>query len=124
MLAGFVAAAWLLAAPRTAGAWCEARGTPGECRCQERAEGAARFSGAHAAAGQPAVHPASRLITSGNPAKVEAAAGAVHVVHVYDTDFSTNPAGQPVEDPVIQVGDIVRWVFDSGVHTATRTRGS
>jgi plastocyanin len=120
----------VLLAPRPAAAWCEGNGTPGECRCRERAEGAAAFSGVHAAAAQPATHaPGFRLITAGvMPApvarNVEAAAGAVVIVHVYDTDFSTNPAGQPVVDPVIQAGDTIRWMFDSGIHTATSTAGS
>jgi plastocyanin len=131
-----VGSAAVLLSPRPAAAWCESNGTPGECRCRERAEGAAMFSGVHAAAAHSAAaHPAAqppgfRLITAGVlPAvpvsrNAEAAAGAVVIVHVYDTDFSTNPAGQPVQDPVIQAGDTIRWVFDSGFHTATSTAGN
>ena len=117
LFAWVVGAGWSLAAPRTASAWCETNGTPGECRCKARAEGAERFSGVHAATGRSVNRPAAL-------SQVTAAAGAVHIVHVYDTDFSTTPAGQPVMDPVIQVGDTVRWVFDSGIHTATSTAGS
>jgi plastocyanin len=126
-----VGAAAVLLASRPAAAWCETSGTPGECRCRERAESAARFSGVHSTAAQPAAPaPGFGLITAGvipaapGARNVEAAAGAVVIVHVYDTDFSTNPAGQPVADPVIQAGDTIRWVFDSGIHTATSTAGS
>src|SRR5215218_5570511 len=100
-----VGAAAVLLSPGRAGAWCEANGTPGECRCRERAEAAAAFSAVHTATDQAAAAhrvqlPGLRLITAGVlpavPAQrnAEAAAGAVVIVHVYDTDFSTNPQGQ------------------------------
>jgi len=131
-----VGAAAVLLSTRPAAAWCDANGTPGECHCCERAQAAAMFAAAHAAAAHPGVQPPSfGLITAGvlpavpaprntPPRNAEAAAGAVVIVHVYDTDFSTNPQGQPVQDPVIQVGDTIRWVFDTGFHTATNTAGS
>jgi plastocyanin len=126
-----VGAAAVLLSASPASAWCETNGTPGACRCAERAQTAASFSGVHAANAHPVVErPGFRLITAGDlPAvpvsrNAEAAAGEVVIVHVYDTDFSTNPAGQPVADPVIRAGDTIRWVFDSGFHTATSTAGS
>lgn len=45
------------------------------------------------------------------------------IVHVYNFDFSVNPAGQAVVDPTIRVGDTIRWVFDAGVHTTTSVAG-
>src|SRR5829696_4755034 len=85
-----VGAAAVLFSPRPAAAWCETNGTPGECRCRERADGAAMFSAVHAAAAHPATPPAVfPLITAGvlpgipAPRNAEAAAGAVVIVHVY-----------------------------------------
>ena len=43
-------------------------------------------------------------------------------VHVFDFDFSVNPAGQPVVDPRINRGDTVRWRFDQGFHSSTSVR--
>src|SRR5678815_1210473 len=40
-------------------------------------------------------------------------------VYVYSFDFSVNPPGQPVVDPVIGVGQTVRWVWLEGNHTTT-----
>ena len=45
------------------------------------------------------------------------------IVHVYDLDFSLNPKGEPVVDPVINVGDTVRWVGDEGFHSTTAASG-
>src|SRR6266498_3557539 len=45
------------------------------------------------------------------------------IVHVYDLDFSLNPKGEPVVDPVISVGDTVRWVWDEGFHSTTSAAG-
>ena len=44
-------------------------------------------------------------------------------VYVYDFDFSTNPPGQAVVDPTIELGDTVRWVWVSGGHTTTSVQG-
>jgi spore coat protein A len=44
-------------------------------------------------------------------------------VYVYSFDFSLNPAGQPVVDAVITVGDTVRWVWLEGNHTTTSVVG-
>ena len=51
------------------------------------------------------------------------ASAATHIVHVFDTDFSSNPRGQPIVDPTIRVGDTVQWVWDSGFHTSTSVNG-
>jgi len=48
---------------------------------------------------------------------------AQFIVHVYDFDFSLNPKGQPVVDPVINVGDTVRWVWDEGFHSTSAASG-
>src|SRR5437773_10841612 len=45
------------------------------------------------------------------------------IVHVYDLDFSLNPKGEPVVDPVINVGDTVRWVWDEGFHSTRAASG-
>src|SRR5438876_6964748 len=45
------------------------------------------------------------------------------VVHVYDFDFSLNPKGGPVVDPVINIGDTVEWVWDQGIHSTTAASG-
>src|SRR5882724_10428529 len=45
------------------------------------------------------------------------------IVHVYDFDFSLNPKAQPVLDPVINIGDTVRWVWDEGSHSTTSATG-
>lgn len=45
------------------------------------------------------------------------------IVYVYNFDFSANPAGEMVIDPVIQVGDTVRWVWEEGTHTTTAASG-
>ncbi|HYE02868.1 MAG TPA: hypothetical protein VD963_06500 [Phycisphaerales bacterium] len=44
-------------------------------------------------------------------------------VHVYSFDFSVNPAGGPVVDAVVNVGDTVRWVFDDAFHSTTAVEG-
>ena len=51
------------------------------------------------------------------------ARAAITVVHVYDLDFSVNPKGQPVVDPVINTGDTIRWVWDEGIHSTTAGSG-
>lgn len=44
------------------------------------------------------------------------------VVRVFNFDFSAAPSGPPV-DPVIQVGDTVRWVWENGFHDVTSVFG-
>jgi len=44
-------------------------------------------------------------------------------VFVYSFDFSINPNGQPVVDPVITAGDTIRWVWQEGNHTTTAVAG-
>jgi spore coat protein A len=44
-------------------------------------------------------------------------------VYVYSFDFSVNPQGQPVIDPIITVGDTIRWVWQEGNHTTTSVAG-
>jgi plastocyanin len=45
-------------------------------------------------------------------------------VRVYGFDFSANPKGQPVLDPVIDVGDTVHWTWESGGHNVQSVKGS
>jgi plastocyanin len=45
------------------------------------------------------------------------------VVRIYDNDFSLNPVGQPVVDAVINVGDTIRWVWDTEFHTTKSVAG-
>ena len=33
-------------------------------------------------------------------------------VRIFDNDFSMNPEGGPIVDPVIKLGDTVRWIWD------------
>jgi hypothetical protein len=54
---------------------------------------------------------------------IASARAAITVVHIYDFDFSANPPGQPVVNPVINVGDTVRWVWDEGHHSTTAAAG-
>lgn len=44
-------------------------------------------------------------------------------VQVFDFEFSVNPPDQPILDPTINVGDTVRWVWVSGLHTTTSVEG-
>ena len=48
---------------------------------------------------------------------------AIVVVHVFHSDYSTNPMGQPIVDPVINTGDTIRWQFDHDGHSATSVTG-
>jgi spore coat protein A len=52
-----------------------------------------------------------------------AAQAVVVDVFVYSFEFSTNPEGQPIVDPVITVGDTIRWVWQDGNHTTTSVAG-
>jgi plastocyanin len=45
------------------------------------------------------------------------------MIHIFNTDFSTNPSGQPVVDPTIRVGDTVVWVWMNGTHSTTSAAG-
>jgi plastocyanin len=45
-------------------------------------------------------------------------------VHVFNFDFSTNPIGMPIMDATVNLGDTVRWQWDSGVHSVTSVAGS
>lgn len=53
-----------------------------------------------------------------------AASADVFEVHIFDNDFSLNPEGGPIEDPVVKVGDTVRWVWDDEDHSTTSVFGS
>jgi plastocyanin len=44
-------------------------------------------------------------------------------VHIINFDFSTNPAGQPIVDPTIHLGDTVHWVWDTDFHSTTSVPG-
>jgi plastocyanin len=45
------------------------------------------------------------------------------IVHVFNFDFSTNPAGGPIVDPTIHLGDTIEWTWDaeSGAHPHSAT---
>ncbi len=45
--------------------------------------------------------------------------GAIVDVFVYNTEFSINPPGQPIEPAIIIEGDSIRWVWVQGGHTTT-----
>lgn len=45
-------------------------------------------------------------------------------VYAYNNEFSMNPPGGPIVDPVITVGDTIRWVWLQGNHTTTSVAGS
>jgi plastocyanin len=49
---------------------------------------------------------------------------SVQQVHVYNVGFSTNPAGGPITDATVQVGDTVHWTWDSGFHSVKSVAGS
>ena len=51
------------------------------------------------------------------------AQGTTHFLHIYNFDFSINPAGEPVAAPTIQPGDTVRWIWDQGFHSTTAALG-
>ncbi len=53
------------------------------------------------------------------------APGATVEVYVFNFDFSVNaPGSGPVEDAVINVGDTVRWLWVTGLHSVTSNPGS
>jgi spore coat protein A len=56
-------------------------------------------------------------------AAVHACAATVDV-YVFNNQFSINQPGQPIQHPVISVGDSVRWVWLQGNHTTTSVAGS
>ena len=66
---------------------------------------------------------ASRGITRSEPTP-SASPGGFQIVHVFNFDFSINPANQPIVDATVNVGDTVRWLWDSGTHTVTSVSGS
>ncbi|RYG22771.1 PEP-CTERM sorting domain-containing protein [bacterium] len=49
---------------------------------------------------------------------------AIFTVHIFDFDFNLNPEGGAIVDPVINVGDTVRWQWDGGDYSATSVAGS
>jgi spore coat protein A, manganese oxidase len=51
------------------------------------------------------------------------ASASTVIVYVYSFEFSINPQGQPVVDPVITVGDTIQWVWQEGNHTTTAVAG-
>ncbi|MBA3725176.1 MAG: PEP-CTERM sorting domain-containing protein [Armatimonadetes bacterium] len=55
-------------------------------------------------------------------AAVNASADTI-LVHIFNFDFSLNPLGEPIEDPIISVGDTIRWILDEGRHTVTSVMG-
>jgi plastocyanin len=52
------------------------------------------------------------------------ATAATVTVHVFNFNFSTNPAGQPIVEATINVGDTIHWEFDAGTHSTTSVTGS
>ena len=44
-------------------------------------------------------------------------------VNVFDFEFSINAPTEPVIDPVIDVGDTIRWTFLDAFHTVTSVSG-
>jgi hypothetical protein len=58
-----------------------------------------------------------------DPAPVAAPAQGTTTVHIFEFDFSVNPSGQPVVDPVINLGDTIHWVWDTGIHSTTSAAG-
>ena len=52
-----------------------------------------------------------------------ASQASVVIVHVFHFDFSINPMGGAIVDPVINVGDTIRWQFDMTPHSATSVAG-
>ena len=68
---------------------------------------------------------ASALIFLGvSFATLLAASAATVTVHVFGFDYSVNPQGQKIVDPVIDVGDTIHWVWDSGGHNVQSVKGS
>lgn len=53
-----------------------------------------------------------------------AARGDVIIVYVYDHDFSIHAPPGPVEDPVIMVGDTIRWVWLNDGHNVLSVEAS
>ncbi len=51
------------------------------------------------------------------------ALAAVIDVYVFNFEFSVNPEGQSIVDPVITVGDTIRWIHAGGNHTTTAVAG-
>ncbi|MDX1407474.1 MAG: DNRLRE domain-containing protein, partial [Saprospiraceae bacterium] len=49
---------------------------------------------------------------------------AIVDVYVYNTEFSINPPGNPVEPAIITQGDTIRWIWVQGGHTTTAVAGS
>ncbi len=66
----------------------------------------------------------SKFLAGAAALGVSCAAGAATVdVFVYNFAFSVNMPGGPVADPVIDVGDTVRWVFLQGFHNVHSSDG-
>ena len=51
------------------------------------------------------------------------AAAETITVHVFNFEYSVNPAGGPIVDPTIQLGDTIRWVWDNGFHNVQNVNG-
>jgi plastocyanin len=51
------------------------------------------------------------------------AAADIVICNVFNFDFSTNLPGQPIADPVIRVGDTVRWTWRGGLHNTVSAAG-
>ncbi len=56
-------------------------------------------------------------------ASAVAARGDTFTVHVYNFGFSTIPGSNPQVEPIINLGDTVRWTWDSGFHSVTSVAG-
>jgi len=51
------------------------------------------------------------------------ASADIILVHIFNFDYSINPEGEPIEDPIINIGDTIRWILDEGHHTVTSVQG-
>ena len=45
-------------------------------------------------------------------------------IYVYNTEFSINPPGNPIEPAIITQGDTILWQWVQGGHTTTAVVGS
>src|SRR5947209_2123702 len=110
-LSALVSAAVLLLATEGASA-CPRDGTSGPCHCLMR---------------MMATHPdmsISQAIAAIPPSLPDLIQASTQQVHVFDFDYSTSPAGQPIMDATVNVGDTVHWVWDTGFHDVQSVIGS
>jgi plastocyanin len=105
------AAASIIATTSELSLACDRTGTGAPCTCSLRSDGRP-----HA----PHIEPLS--LRSG-PAS-SGPAESTQVVHVFSNEYSINEEGFPIVDATINVGDTIRWEWDSGFHTVTSVPSS